>query len=86
MANVQIKYGYEHGKLALRTARPYTPCDPPKFGVVLDVVSRYAIVTAHARGLEHATYEGPASSLPRDWKAQAMAAVDALDDAWAVEP
>jgi hypothetical protein len=86
MANVQIKYGVEHGKLVLRAVHTQEPCDPPRFGVILDVRNGYATLIAHARCLEYATYEGFVSHLPADWKEQAVEAINALDEAWAVGP
>jgi hypothetical protein len=86
MANVQIKYGVEHGKLVLRAAHTQAPCDPPRFGVILDVCNEHAVLTAHARCLEHVAYEGPVRDLPADWKEQTVEAIDALDEAWAVGP
>ena len=84
MANVAIQYGYEHKKLVMRVASYAVRV--PRFGAVLQTEGSQCALSAHSRGDMTVVYFGPTSELPKDWKVQAMAAVDALDEAWAVEP
>jgi hypothetical protein len=77
-----IKYGIEGSRLAVRAAHTAEPCDPPRFGSILEVRNGNALLTAHARCLEHVVYNGPVGDLPKDWRDQTRAAIDELDEGW----